>query len=80
MEWNINDFPKTLRLIFSFFINNNTVIFEGNKLWDCKVFIYIFTLTILTIYRNNTCKKRKMIDNIYQKFKVSANIFLALEI
>lgn len=77
MEWNINDFPKTLRLIFSFFINNNTVIFEGNKLWDCKVFIYI---TILTIYRNNTCKKRKMIDNIYQKFKVSANIFLALEI
>lgn len=77
MEWNINDFPKTLHLIFSFFINNNTVIFEGNKLWDCKVFIYI---TILTIYRNNTCKKRKMIDNIYQKFKVSANIFLALEI
>lgn len=77
MEWNINDFSKTLRLIFSFFINNNTVIFEGNKLWDCKVFIYI---TILTIYRNNTCKRRKMIDNIYQKFKVSANIFLALEI
>lgn len=74
MEWNINDFPKTLHLIFSFFINNNTVIFEGNKLWDCKVFIYI---TILTIY--NTCKK-KMIDNIYQKFKVSTNIFLALEI
>lgn len=77
MEWNINDFPKTLRLIFSFFINNNTVIFEGNRLWDCEIFIYI---TILTIYRNNTCKKRKMIDNIYQKFKVSTNIFLALEI
>lgn len=77
MEWNINDFPKTLRLIFSFFINNNTVIFEGNRLWDCEVFIHI---TILTIYRNNTCKKRKMIDNIYQKFKASANIFLALEI